>query len=172
MMLKSGLTVVIAALLFATSAQASGYDPARLRADGEVYVVALHDAYAAAAARAERQGERAVATYFRERVAEVESGGELFPMHPSAYPCADTAQSNALMKAYDETFALTTSEAADVEPLRVANVQVAYEEWLVAMNANSRDEGAEGFADTFELRLDELTDPGPMSALMPAGRRV
>ena len=61
----------------------------------------------------------------------LKGGAELFPLHPMVF-AVDEENKPALMAAYNETFALVGSEAADVAPERIAAIQVAYETWIFA----------------------------------------
>ncbi len=155
-----GFACLMISLVFAEPViAAQDYDAKRLEADGEIYVVVLHDAYKRAARRVAADDEPQAAAFFRDRVIEIEHGGELFPAHPSIYPCTEEVTTRKLNEAYEQAFSVATSEAADIEPYLVANVQIAYEEWLVTMNADGNNPHSTKLQATFERSLDALTDP-------------
>ena len=125
--------------------------------NGEDYVVALHDTYFAAAKRLSKSPYPGLPKFFRDRVTEIENGGELFPAHPSDFLIKDKEMAGRLEWAYEETYDVATSEAADMQPYLVADVQVAYERWLITMHYNAQDSGGEKLAAAFDKSLDALT---------------
>jgi hypothetical protein len=159
-----GFTCLTIGLVCALPAIAArSYDAKQLVADGEIYVVALHDGYRDAARRVATNGDPHVTAFFLDRVVEIEHGGELFPAHPSIYPCTEELTARKLNEAYKQAYSVATSEAADIEPYLVANVQITYEEWLVTMNADGRSPRSANLQATFDRSLDALTDPQTVS---------
>jgi hypothetical protein len=130
-----------------------------LRQQGEVYVVALHDAYAAAARKDKAEGRTETANFFEDKVKAIENGAELFPSHPTTFPIADAKVEARLQWAYAETFDVTTSEAADMEPGLVARVQINYERWLITMHLDPKDSDGPALQHAFEASLNALTNP-------------
>ena len=120
--------------------------------------MALHDTYATAAKRLKGSRYPDIPKFFRDRATEIEQGGELFPAHPEEFPIRDAEMAGRLKWAYEETYDLTTSEAADMQPYLVADVQVAYEQWLITMHLNVNDPGREKLAESFDKSLGALTD--------------
>jgi hypothetical protein len=131
-MLKSGFPIAIAASFAASlwSASALAIDIDALEERGEYFVIALYTAYQEKAGVLDRADRDEVAELLRGRAAAVEAGAELFPFHPMGFPTMDAEEDAALMAAYDETYALVGSEAANVAPNQIAAVQIAYETWL------------------------------------------
>jgi len=70
--------------------------------------------------------------------------------------------------AFEEASDTVESEAADVEPYLTANVEIAYEHWLIAMHDNPKSDDGERLAQAFEMRLDDLTTSPKVSALESA----
>lgn len=157
---KGAMLVVgaIVCVAFAGPVWAS-FNRDQLRQQGEVYVVALHDAYAAAAKQDKADGHEEIARFFAEKVKAIENGAELFPVHPSAYPIADAKTEARLQWAYAETFDVAGSEAADMEPRLVAKVQINYERWLITMHQDPQDPDGPALEQAFEHSLDALTNP-------------
>ena len=140
-------------------------DRKKLLQQGEDYVVALHDTYSEAAKRLKGSRYSELPKFFRDRAVEIEQGGELFPAHPSDFPVSNTEMAGRLQWAYEETYDLTTSEAADMQPYLVADVQVAYEQWLITMHFNVQDPDREKLARAFDKSLDALTDVRGVASL-------
>ncbi|MFZ1991631.1 MAG: hypothetical protein WAW96_17895 [Alphaproteobacteria bacterium] len=148
----------------ATSAsETRTFDRNRLMSEGEVYAVALHDNYITEA-KAPRV-DPDVARFFKMRAKEIENGAEIAPAKPSAFPIADQSMAARLEWAFEETSDTVESEAADVEPYLTANVEIAYEHWLIAMHDDPKAAGAESLAQSFDARLDDLTASPKVSAL-------
>ncbi|HXZ67628.1 MAG TPA: hypothetical protein VEH07_03475 [Alphaproteobacteria bacterium] len=140
-------------------------DRKKLLQEGEDYVVALHDTYVEAARRVKGSSYPDLPKFFRDRAVEIEQGGELFPAHPSDFPVSNTEMAGRLQWAYEETYDLATSEAADMQPYLVADVQVAYEQWLITMHFNVQDPDREKLARAFDKSLDALTDVRGVASL-------
>ena len=151
----------------ATSASATRtFDRNRLMSEGEVYAVALHDSYVA-----EARGphvDAGVAHFFNGRAIEIENGSEISPAKPSAFPIADPSMAARLEWAFQETSDTVESEAADVEPYLTANVEIAYEHWLIAVHDDPKAADAEKLAQAFDERLNDLTASPKISALESA----
>jgi len=128
-------------------------DTEALRAKGEVYVAALYETYQSESAHFASEGLNAEAAFLRAKAESVAAGAELFPLHPMDFRISDASEATALMEAYDETFALVASEAADVAPERIAAVQVAFETWLFSAAENG-DEPITMGEHEFRLALD------------------
>ena len=160
-------TVVTLALMLAlgTIPASAALDRRKLLQEGEDYVVALHDTYAEAAKRLKASRYPELPKFFRERVVEIEQGGELFPANPSDFPVSEAGMAGRLQWAYEETYDLATSEAADMQPYLVADVQVAYEQWLITMHINVKDPDREKLAKAFDKSLDALTDVRGVASL-------
>ena len=143
-----------------------GFDRQKMMSNGDVYAVALHDSYIA---EAKTPHERAnVVSYFKTRAHDIETGADLSPAKPSEFPIADSAMGARLEWAFEETSDAVGSEAADVEPYLTANVEIAYEHWLIAMHDNPKSDDGERLAQAFEMRLDDLTTSPKVSALESA----
>ena len=140
-------------------------DRKKLHEEGEDYVVALHDTYAQAAKRLKNSRYPDLPKFFHDRATEIEQGGELFPAHPSDFPIQNAEMASRLKWAYDETYDLATSEAADMQPYLVSDVQIAYEEWLITMHFNVQDPDGEKLARAFDKSLDALTDVRGVASL-------
>ena len=148
----------------ATSASATRpFDRHKLMSEGEVYPLALHDSYITEA-RTPR-ADPGVAHFFNARAKEIEDGAEITPAKPEAFPIADQSLSARLEWAFEETSDTVESEAADVEPYLTANVEIAYERWLITMHDNPKAREGESLAQAFEARLDDLTASPKVSAL-------
>lgn len=160
-------TVATFALMVAlgTIPASAALDRKKLLQDGEDYVVALHDTYAEGAKRLKTSRYAQLPKFFSDRAVEIEQGGELFPAHPSDFPVSDAAMAGRLQWAYEETYDVATSEAADMQPYLVANVQLAYEQWLITMHYNIRDPDQEKLAKAFGKSLDALTDVRGVASL-------
>lgn len=160
-------TVAVFALMVAleTIPASAALDRRKLLQEGEDYVVALHDTYLQAAKRLKNSHYPDLPKFFHDRAIEIEKGGELFPAHVSDFPIKDTDMAARLQWAYDETFELTTSEAADSQPYLVSDVQIAYEQWLITMHFNASDPDREKLADAFDKSLDALTDVHGVASL-------
>jgi len=113
------------------SVPAEALDVEALENRGEFYVAALYGEYQTEADVLARSGEAEAASFLRGRAAAIEAGAEVFPSHPMGFTSLSDDQERVLTSAYDETFALAGSEAADVAPKRIAQVQVTYETWLI-----------------------------------------
>lgn len=162
------VAIKVAALLLLMSIAcavnpANAFDRQKLQADGEVYAVALHDTYVAEAKAPRVQSD--IARYFESRAKSIENGEEIAPANPRAFPIANSTVSARLEWAYEETADTVTSEAADVEPYLTANVEVAYERWLITMHDDPKATDAETLAAAFDKRLDDLTASPQISAL-------
>jgi len=141
---------------------------------GEDYVIALHDTYLEAANALKGGRHPEIPRYFLARAKAIEAGDEIFPANPKEFPIADEKMSARLEWAYEETFDVVTSEAGDVEPYLTAHVQTAYEQWLITMHIDPKDQDAEKLATAFDKRLDALTASPAVSLLEPGttGRTV
>ncbi len=172
MHLSAQKTVATFALMVAlgTIPASAALDRKRLLQEGEDYVVALHDTYVEAAKRLKDSRYTELPKFFQGRADEIEQGAELFPTHPSAFPISDAQMAGRLNWAYDETFDLTTSEAADQQPYLVSDVQVAYEQWLITMHFNVHDPDREKLAKAFDKSLDALTDVRGVASLTTSTR--
>jgi hypothetical protein len=165
--LKSALTLGLVVAIGTIPAQAA-FDRKQLLQDGEDYVVALHDSYLDASKRLKNSSYPSIPRFFHDRAIEIEQGGELFPAHVSDFPISDASMSARLEWAYEETYDVATSEAADMEPYLVANVQISYEQWLITMHYDAKDPDREQLARGFQRSLDALTEtPGLVSANAP-----
>jgi hypothetical protein len=123
------VAVVIGSL--ARMASSSAIDLDELRERDEIYVVALYTGYQSEAKYFDGIGHAATAEFLRARADAVETGSELFPLHPMVFPAPRSDDENgALMSAYNETFALVGSNATEIAPNLIAAVQIAYETWL------------------------------------------
>jgi hypothetical protein len=140
-------------------------DRRKLLQEGEDYVVALHDTYVATAKHLKSSRYPKLPKFFRDRAVEIEQGGELFPANPKDFPVGEAGMAGRLQWAYEETYDLATSEAADMQPYLVADVQVAYEEWLITMHFNVKDPDGEKLAKAFDKSLDALTDVRGVASL-------
>ena len=161
------LAGLILFMSLATSAsETRTFDRNKLTSEGEVYAVALHDSYIAEA-RAPRVNPD-VAHFFKTRAKAIEDGAEIAPAKPSAFPIADQSMAARLEWAFEEASDTVESEAADVEPYLTANVEIAYEHWLIAMHDNPKSDDGERLAQAFEMRLDDLTTSPKVSALESA----
>jgi hypothetical protein len=156
-----GLALLISLALSANSAHA--FDRQKLKSDGEVYAVALHDSYIAASR--EPEIKRDVAHYFKARAKAIENGAETLPANPAAFPVNDQSMRARLEWAYEEAQDTVTSEAADEAPYTTAHVEIAYERWLITMHDDPGAADAEKLANDFEARLDNLTASPNVSAL-------
>ena len=151
-------SMFIIALVAAFSAPAMmAFDRKQLLDQGEVYVVALHDTYLSAAKELKGARHPEIPKYFKERAAAIEAGEDCFPAHPTEWPISDAKTKAQLEWAYEETFDVVTSEAGDVEPYLTANVQVAYEQWLITMSIDPKDPDGPQLAAAFDQRLNALT---------------
>ncbi len=152
-------TAAIAAFCGVTlmSLPAFALDTDALRAQGEVYVAALYETYESEAAHFAAEGLNAEADFLQAKADGVAAGSELFPLHPMDFSIRDAAEAAALMEAYNETFALVGSEAADIAPERIAAVQVAFETWLFSAAERADAPIAMGAHD-FQLALDGFID--------------
>ncbi len=155
------LSLLISLAVSANPAHA--FDRSKLRSDGEVYAVALHDSYLAAAKAPEIKSD--TARYFAARAKAIENGAETDPAQPAAFPVKDQVMRARLQWAYEETQDTVTSEAADEAPYTTADVAIAYERWLIAMHDDPAAANAEMLASNFEARLDDLTAPPRLGAL-------
>ena len=160
-------TVSTFALIVAlgTIPASAALDRKKLLQQGEDYVVALHDTYADAAKRLKSSRYKELPKFFADRAVEIEQGGELFPANPKDFPISNAEMAGRLQWAYEETYDLATSEAADMQPYLVADVQVAYEQWLITMHFNVQDPDREKLAHAFDKRLDALTDVRGVASL-------
>ena len=123
--------LVSAVSILAWTAPVSALDLQSLEEQGELYVVALYSGYESEADFLDRAGREEAAAFLRSKANSVEGGAELFPLHPMVF-AVDEENKPALMAAYNETFALVGSEAADVAPERIVAIQVVYETWIFA----------------------------------------
>lgn len=140
-------------LLAGEGASAKAFDRDGLVQSGEVYLVEFHDRIAAQARHCERDRATSCASYFNHRLAEIEAGTELFVLPVAAddeIPSMDDRA--ALTRAYDETYSLITSEAADMAPAQVAEIQVAYEGWVHALAE------ADGMPNAWRARWEQAMD--------------
>ncbi|MFZ1988710.1 MAG: hypothetical protein WAW96_02965 [Alphaproteobacteria bacterium] len=161
---KTAATFALVVALGTIPASAA-LDRKKLLQQGEDYVVALHDTYVAAAKRVKGSRYPDLPKFFGDRAVEIEQGGELFPAHPSDFPVGNAEMAGRLQWAYEETYDLATSEAADMQPYLVADVQIAYEQWLITMHFNVQDPDREKLARTFDKSLDALTDVRGVASL-------
>jgi len=136
---KAIAALLSAASAFTWTAPAAAINLETLQQQGELYVVALYTGYESEASYLERTGREDAAQFLRMKADGIEQGAELFPLHPMAFPAIDEAKEPALLDAYEVTFALVGSEAADVAPERIAAIQVAYETWLFVASEASND---------------------------------
>lgn len=125
--------------LVAYAGQSDGaerFDRKARLASGEPFLVALHDGYRAAAALCGKAHDATCTNYFSERadaVGAADTNGAddaLMPLHFEILAERAAARDPALTGAYEETWSLSQSEAADRAPYLVSQVQVAFEGWL------------------------------------------
>jgi len=154
-------TAALTAASLAGPANAADLDRDALLERGEVFVVALNDAFERSATDCREMGDVTCARYFTSRARTIANGGEVYNL-----PIRPDADINAWMDGnpsyeYAETYALITSQAADVTPRAVARVQSAYEGWVLAMSSDDKSRAAtwhtrwEGALATFTETPDE-----------------
>lgn len=154
-------SAVAAAAALAMPATAANLDRDALIERGEVFVVALSDAFERSASDCREMGDRTCARYFTNRAGAIANGGELYnlPIRPDAD--LDAWMNGNPSFEYAETYALITSQAADVTPRAVARVQSAYEGWVLAMSSGDAHRAStwhtrwEGALATFTETPDE-----------------
>lgn len=130
MIAKIAASALTAACLAVPARSESSFDRDALLDQGEVYLVALHDAMRAELAECRT---RSCTVFIKGRLRALENGAEVYTLPIAVEPETVAPMSPAVDAAYLETFSLIMSEAADREPEAVARVQVAYEAWVAAV---------------------------------------
>jgi len=138
--------------------QIEAFDRDALQEDGEVFVIALSDALIDRANDCLATGDRGCAAYFKARAQQVLAGGETYSLPIPANADVSAWENNGPPAEYAETFALITSEAADMEPRAVASVQTAYEGWVHAVSGGNARQASQWHA-RWRGALDSIVSP-------------
>jgi hypothetical protein len=121
-----------------------------------VFTSLLREALIDQAAECEAEDNVSCEAYFTARAEEIDSGEEAYFL---PIPGSVSNASDGLPDEFHETYALITSEAADVEPALVAEAQTAYEGWVMAANSQESSTSANWHARWDAAMAALNTDP-------------
>lgn len=154
------IATVSAALLISARAETLEDKDAPLPA--ETFVIVLSDELTGRADDCRAEGDRACADYFLARASYIQSGGEAYSLPVPATADMSAWENNGPPVEYAETYALITSEAADMEPRAVARVQTSYEGWVDAISRGNARQASQWHA-RWRRALDGITGPDTKS---------